>query len=791
MGQCIFDLWRHLKRLKQCLPFCNGKNQAINRHCILRAILELNCNANKTANQSVSRIFIVSFSVCIPFLFSSHHTPAESNVLHVGILINTTDWTDWLLGDKAQYYIQENGTHLIQAHYKYKKVEHRKCRKTRKWTQQRQRRCGNDIENNASVMMNMCDYLNTDIDDIETDDVSDISISDLYENPEPVHIIPGGESSPPVPVNVPPPQCGEDCHSSSSSSRSTVNEQPEGHTQSHGSHAYSSSKHYHSYYHDGDHDNDDDDNDDGRLPMIVNEGGIDFYQQQQQQQQQQKIGEQDEDEDEFEEEENNAAFAVHKHMQDKALCSNELNKCDSIDPPSGNENIPEMEKRNNSKNKPPPNKQQKSHAAPKQQPQQKEEEEEDDDSKNDPPQQHFEIVDGKTVLYPREYKHIGPVWSFGHDWAHGVTPKYANLKEEVLNNQFAAINEQTWNGILLKCIKLLKGQFANKRKNRWAALLKQNGIGKKHLVALKLYTDFDLLQCEFRKSFRAPYNKDVQRLQEFWHWRQILRETFEKFTHIKCVLRQPTTLFHGINTIMCLDKYAGTYYGPISTTTDLHTARNFAGKNGMILVVTPDSKRAYSAYKILDISWISDYPDEREFLLFDHRLDIKTWILSSDYDQYCYFYHKTFTPASAVPSHIIAAGSPLLRGPSGQMSYDEQMKIPAYLTRLQQLITEDEVRPNVVKKNVDFDTTKTTLSDEEKIDLLRWLYVFAMRYRNKPSKFEQSLNANIQHIMKCIHKMFVSSKMVQRLMLELHSKRKEPEIRSVFDRFFLNTYCCA
>ena len=97
-----------------------------------------------------------------------------------------------------------------------------------------------------------------------------------------------------------------------------------------------------------------------------------------------------------------------------------------------------------------------------------------------------------------------------------------------------------------------KGEFSNKRKNRWSKLLRDNKIGMKHLVALKLYTDFDLMQREFRKSFREPYNKSRERLQSFYHWRAALQETFMKFTNIPAALNQPHTLFHGVNCVMSL-----------------------------------------------------------------------------------------------------------------------------------------------------------------------------------------------------------------------------------------------
>ena len=90
-----------------------------------------------------------------------------------------------------------------------------------------------------------------------------------------------------------------------------------------------------------------------------------------------------------------------------------------------------------------------------------------------------------------------PQFSWGNNWPPNISPKYKHLKEEMLNNKFAPITEKTWNEILKKCTKILKGQFSSKRKNRWAKLLRDNKIRMKHLVCLKLYTDYDLLQREF------------------------------------------------------------------------------------------------------------------------------------------------------------------------------------------------------------------------------------------------------------------------------------------------------
>eukprot|EP01083_Nonionella_stella_P311162 1108452_1 len=36
-------------------------------------------------------------------------------------------------------------------------------------------------------------------------------------------------------------------------------------------------------------------------------------------------------------------------------------------------------------------------------------------------------------------------------------------------------------------------------------------------------------------------------------------------------------------------------------------------------------------FQVLDISWISNYADEREYLLLDHTIEIETCILTSDF----------------------------------------------------------------------------------------------------------------------------------------------------------------
>merc|ERR1719244_2245146 len=127
---------------------------------------------------------------------------------------------------------------------------------------------------------------------------------------------------------------------------------------------------------------------------------------------------------------------------------------------------------------------------------------------------------------------------------------------------------------------------------------------------------------------------------------------------------------------MPIDKFSGINFGPSSTTTDLHVARSFAGKHGMILVLVPERSLSKTAYRVLDISWVSDYPDEKEYLIFDHEIKVQSWILSSDYDRHYRYYHD-------VLGHNIQSRDTI---PYGHLSYSDQMEVTNLFADLSSLI---------------------------------------------------------------------------------------------------------
>eukprot|EP01084_Bolivina_argentea_P000060 112_1 len=143
---------------------------------------------------------------------------------------------------------------------------------------------------------------------------------------------------------------------------------------------------------------------------------------------------------------------------------------------------------------------------------------------------------------------------------------------------------------------------------------RRTSFSMRQIVALKLYTDFDQLQREFRMCFREKNENDrIKRQKQFFFWNNLLENACKK-SHDTVAKK----LYHGINDgKLYASCFSGTYYGPVSTTTDLTVAKGFAGDHGQILELYP----SFGA-KGLNVSWLSNFPDENEVLYMNVSFQI-------------------------------------------------------------------------------------------------------------------------------------------------------------------------
>merc|ERR1712176_1047186 len=82
-------------------------------------------------------------------------------------------------------------------------------------------------------------------------------------------------------------------------------------------------------------------------------------------------------------------------------------------------------------------------------------------------------------------------------------------------------------------------------------------------------------------------------------------------------LNKKTVLFHGVNGKMIFNNAKTRklgFYGPISSSSSYHVARTFATAKGVVLKITTQYPRL-GVCRAFDASLISDYPEEKEWLI--------------------------------------------------------------------------------------------------------------------------------------------------------------------------------
>eukprot|EP01084_Bolivina_argentea_P152455 265955_1 len=356
---------------------------------------------------------------------------------------------------------------------------------------------------------------------------------------------------------------------------------------------------------------------------------------------------------------------------------------------------------------------------------------------------------------------LNTILQFGIPWQETVAT-FKNPKQEILENKYKPLAIREWNDLLRKCVGLSKTTKA-----------KVSKLTLKQLVALKLYTDFDDLQREFRKCFRAPYNQDTNRLSSFYWWNKTLIKAFRTFNQIK-EQKKYNLLFHGISSVMCIDKFKGKYFGPLSTTTDINVARSFAGKAGMILVIAPVYNEE-NGYKPFDISYLSEFSDEHEVLCFNQSYFIKNVILSHEFDENFLIYDSIYsTPVSGNTSIIGEPDHEIDSDDEYEHDYEEDIDTVCdqnerikCLYKLSELIMNND--------------------GDIEIECAKFLLEFISEYINneiQPTKFDVFIDSNIKYLIKRCHECNISMKLLNEIANTESCDVCANQIKDLFSQYF-------
>ena len=145
-----------------------------------------------------------------------------------------------------------------------------------------------------------------------------------------------------------------------------------------------------------------------------------------------------------------------------------------------------------------------------------------------------------------------------------VTGKYLDIKQEMLSG--GRIDNEAWNRLIKSCEKLLG--------SKWVKKITANGIGLEiygiesgvpldigHLVALKLYTDFDDLNHLFCDQFRI--GDQTEDHSEWWNMGKLLTECVQCFG--KLLISKKTKYYRGLNRPFVFSRFVARFNAPLST----------------------------------------------------------------------------------------------------------------------------------------------------------------------------------------------------------------------------------
>ena len=206
-----------------------------------------------------------------------------------------------------------------------------------------------------------------------------------------------------------------------------------------------------------------------------------------------------------------------------------------------------------------------------------------------------------------------------------VKPKYQSLKEELTKNRHQKMSEQQFDELRQICEQYLvldfKANFIG-RGNEICHIPSGSAITIAHLMAMKIYTDFDDTQREFKRHCRRIYKGEsvesvMERNSEIANWCRLLRECVMFWGK---TMKKKDVFYCGLTGRLVLNSKHQRFECPLSTTKSFDIAQRFTdGATGAILML----KRGSGKTRYLDCSRISQFSSEEERLFMGSTLKIK------------------------------------------------------------------------------------------------------------------------------------------------------------------------
>eukprot|EP01084_Bolivina_argentea_P238882 401370_1 len=195
-----------------------------------------------------------------------------------------------------------------------------------------------------------------------------------------------------------------------------------------------------------------------------------------------------------------------------------------------------------------------------------------------------------------------------------ISPKYANLKEEVTKNSFCILTIEQYTNALIIAKLYRNTQYC---KSKFKSTIKIE-----HILSLMLHCNYTDLQYHFNKTYRENEGRDHQ---EFYFWGKYLTEAVKQHGTKMCD-GNIHRLYHGIGEQLSVNVFVPDMNGlaigcPLSTTSSYSVAVNFTNyNNGLIVEFSDGSNRDHrTSPRYFSVSWLSDFANESEYLLIQNE----------------------------------------------------------------------------------------------------------------------------------------------------------------------------
>eukprot|EP01084_Bolivina_argentea_P292771 503416_1 len=231
--------------------------------------------------------------------------------------------------------------------------------------------------------------------------------------------------------------------------------------------------------------------------------------------------------------------------------------------------------------------------------------------------------------YPGEYRR-----SWTKNWV-TTYPHFKNLKEEFFDNPYVVLTTKQYENEFRNAKNKFSSQYCKSNKYFQSFEKEYNQIGGKYLykkviwefkleyvLAMIVYCNYDQLQYYFSKTYRENRGRNHT---YFYHWGKALKISIQEFgTNIS--EGKEKAFYHGINQKLYFSRYLAERFltglhvnCPLSTTSSFEISARFAtnyiqSTKGLIVEFCDSKIPTISGAKYLSLAWLSNFPEEKEFL---------------------------------------------------------------------------------------------------------------------------------------------------------------------------------